>query len=219
VSSKSQSRKRGWLRFIVYFILIVLAFLFGGLLTFGHHVSELEPPDQIPRADGIVVWTGKGGNRLEAAGQLIDNGYGERLLISGVNPALSEEDVRALINISPDKMSCCVDIDYSAENTIGNARETHNWLKSLGYEHIILVTSAYHMPRAEIEISALSGRVLVTPYPVSDNPPGRWWADSDQRRRILREYGKLLVTFIRASGSETQREAPPLPDLDQQSED
>jgi len=85
-------------------------------------------------------------------------------------------------------------LDYKAEDTIGNARETASWAKALGYEHIILVTSSYHMPRAEIEIGAAAGRIKITAYPVI-NPDGKkWYADGARFKRLLQEYGKLLLT-------------------------
>jgi len=206
------SKKRGWIRFVVYLILIVFGFLLGGFIMFARYVDGLNPPDTIGPADGIVVWTGKGGDRLSAAGRLLEQDLSERLLVSGVNKALSDDEVFKLLTISPEKGSCCVDIDYKAEDTIGNARETYNWIASLGYEHVILVTSDYHMPRAVTEIQGLSGRVRITPYPVSNNRPKPWWKDGPQRRRLLNEYGKLLVSLIRNSG-QTNRDAPELPEL------
>jgi len=213
MSQTTTSKKRSWLRFFLY-LLLILAFIFvGGFIGFTRHVGQMSPATTMPEADGIVVWTGKGGDRLSAAGKLLADGRGERLLISGVNKALSSDDVYALLMISGEQGNCCVDIDYAALDTIGNARETHNWLKSLGYEHIILVTSAYHMPRAKVEIGALSGRVRISPYPVAYDPAGKWWKDKIARRRYMREYGKLLLSYLRQAGSDGQREAPELPDL------
>ncbi len=213
MSQSKRTTKRGWLRFFIY-LLVVLSILFvGGFIGFARHVSNMTPEANMPAADGIVVWTGKGGDRLSAAGKLLKDGRGERLLISGVNKALSSEDVYDLLMISDQQGVCCVDIDYAALDTIGNARETHNWLQSLGYEHIILVTSAYHMPRAKVEIGAFSGRILITPYPVAYDPAGQWWKNKTARRRYMQEYGKLLLSYLRQAGSDGQREAPELPDF------
>ncbi len=212
--TKSRSKKkRAWARFVIYLILIISAGLLSGFVTFANKVSNMRPAVSMPIADGIVVWTGKGGDRLSHAGKLLENGHGERLLVSGVNEALSETDVYELLMLPSDKGACCVDIDYKALDTIGNAQETHHWLTSLGYEHIILVTSAYHMPRAQIEISALSGRVRISPYAVAYDPAGSWWKDGLRRKRLIREYGKLLLTYLRQSGNKKQREAPELPDM------
>ena len=206
-------KKRAWGRFVIYLILIIAAFLISGFITFANKVSNMTAPANIGVADGIVVWTGKGGDRLSHAGRLLTEGLGERLLVSGVNEALTEDAVYELLMLQGGKGDCCVDIDYKALDTIGNAKETHHWMTSLGYEHIILVTSAYHMPRAEIEISALSGRVRITPYPVAYDPEGPWWEDGLRRKRLIQEYGKLLLTYLRQSGNKNQRAAPELPDM------
>lgn len=213
MTSKPKRKKRGLGRFAIYLFLILLALFVGGFISFVRHVHKLETPKSIAAADGIVVLTGKGGDRLMAAGNLLQDGKGERLLISGVNKALSEEEVFKLLSLSPEQGSCCVDIDYKALDTIGNAQQTQHWIDSLGYEHIILVTSAYHMPRAGIEIRHLAGRVRITPYPVIETSNVSWWKDSGQRRRMVGEYGKLILTYLRSSGGSAVREASELPDL------
>lgn len=206
-------RKRGWGRFIIYLLLICLGLLLGGFIAFSKHVERLAPPTSIAPANGIVVWTGKGGDRLKAAGDLLRGGKGERLLISGVNEALSESEVYSLLSLSEVKGQCCVDLDYKAKDTIGNARETYHWIESLGYSHIILVTSDYHMPRAITEIRSLSGRIRITPYPVVEDAPEAWWKDGTRRRRMISEYGKLLLSYLRNAGASAVREAPELDNL------
>ena len=51
-------------------------------------------------------------------------------------------------------MTCCVDLDYSAINTEGNAIETKRWAHRRGIRSLIVVTSNYHMPRAMAELRA-----------------------------------------------------------------
>ena len=70
---------------------------------------------------------------------------------------------------------CCLDLDYNAKNTIGNAYETTAWAKALGYKHIILVTSAYHMPRAEIQMGATTSQIKITPFPVFNQTERKWY--------------------------------------------
>ncbi len=215
MTQRQTKTKRGLGRFILYLLLIlVLAFLLG-FLAFARHVSRLSPALDIGSADGIVVWTGKGGDRLMAAGNLLNRGVGERLLISGVNKALSQDDVLELLFVDVNKGACCVDLDYEAQDTIGNARETQHWIKSMGYEHIVLVTSDYHMPRAISEIRHRVDRVRITPYPVREKSAKTWWKDGPQRSRMFREYGKLLLSHLRNSGGDVRREAPELTDMPQ----
>ena len=194
---RSAFKRWGWMKFSLFFLLLIFSALVGGFLKFAAIVSDPALPSPVPKADGIVVWTGSGGGRLEAATQLLQQGKGERLLISGVNAQNSREDIKALLGLSDALDSCCVDLDYAAEDTIGNARETSIWAEALGFEHILLVTSAYHMPRAKVEIRSAVGPIRITPYPVKSGENGRWWKDRKQFDRYANEYGKLLGSLLR----------------------
>jgi uncharacterized SAM-binding protein YcdF (DUF218 family) len=211
------TRKRGWIKYFLFICVLAFAMFLGGFFAFASHVDKLNTPSRadVPKADGIVVWTGKGGGRLEAAGQLLRDEKGERLLVSGVNDKLELARVAELIGISEDMATCCVDLDYAAEDTAGNARETAAWAKVLDYEHIILVTSAYHMPRAQVEISTAAGRMRITPFPVMRDNPRKWHQDRAWAKRLFQEYSKLLLSYSRGRRSET--EAPVLPSIDEES--
>jgi len=82
---KPHSKRRGWARFLIFLCVTFLSILIGGFIAFAQHVDRIQPPARLPVADGIVVWTGKGGGRLEAGGDLLQAKRGERLLISGVH--------------------------------------------------------------------------------------------------------------------------------------
>lgn len=166
----------------------------------------------MPVADGIVVWTGKGGGRLEAGAYLLQSQRGERLLISGVHESNGLEQISELAGLSTTMADCCLDLDYAAEDTVGNARETASWAQALDYDHIILVTSAYHMPRAEVEIAATTGRIRITPYPVERADSRKWYKSADRTKRLLQEYSKLLLSYTHGRNIESKppqlREVP-----------
>ena len=63
-------------------------YLAGGFVRFAEEVSLLAKPAPIGAADGIVVLTG-GALRIDQAIDLLKEGRGRRLLISGVNPGTS----------------------------------------------------------------------------------------------------------------------------------
>lgn len=180
----------------------------GGFIAFAQHVDKIKPPTIIPNADGIVVWTGKGGGRLEAGGKLLEAKKGERLLISGVHKDNNSEQIAKISGLQEKMAACCLDIDYAATNTVGNARETASWAIALDYDHIILVTSAYHMPRAKVEIAAATGRIRITPYPVERANSKKWYTSAGRSKRLLQEYSKLLLTF--AKGRQSKIEPPEL---------
>ena len=170
---------------------------FVGFIFFIKKINNFNTPNPLPKADGIVVWTGKGGGRLEAGAHLLLKKKGERLLISGVNSEISLDKIKEIIAI-PEKLSdCCLDLDYEAKNTIGNAYETTAWAKALGFKHVILVTSAYHMPRAKIEMGAATSQIKVTPFPVLNQTEGKWYLDSNRLKRLLQEYTKLLISYLK----------------------
>ena len=205
---KPQSKRRGWVRFLTFLLVGTLALLLGGFIAFAQHVDRITPPDIMPNADGIVVWTGKGGGRLEAGGALLQAKKGERLLISGVHKDNSSEHIAQIAGLPEPMAACCLDLDYAAENTAGNAQETASWAKALDYDHIILVTSAYHMPRAKVEIASAAGRMRITPYPVMRADGQKWYKSAGRSKRLLQEYSKLLLSY--AKGRNANIEAPEL---------
>ena len=178
-------------------ITISIIIYFVGFLFFIKKINNFNTPNPIPKADGIVVWTGKGGGRLEAGARLLLEKKGERLLISGVNSEISLDEIKKIVAI-PEKFSdCCLDLDYEAKNTIGNAYETTAWAKALGFKHVILVTSAYHMPRAKIEMGATTSQIKVTPFPVLNQTEDKWYLDSNRLKRLFQEYTKLLISYLK----------------------
>jgi len=68
---------------------------------------------------------------------------------------------------------CCIDLGFTAADTVGNARETAEWARSLGYRSLILVTADYHMPRAMLELKAAMPEARIVPLSGGDARPRR----------------------------------------------
>jgi uncharacterized SAM-binding protein YcdF (DUF218 family) len=149
-------------------------------------------------ADGIVVLTG-GTSRVSDALELLSSGHGKRLLITGVNPGTTTNDIAHQTVDYKNVLACCVDLDYAALNTLGNAVQARRWAQEHNFSSLIVVTSAYHMPRALAEIAHQLPDVALIPYPVvSDRlriEP--WWSNSDTTRLVLSEYLKYLAAKVR----------------------
>lgn len=208
---RPQSKRRGWARFLTFLIVGTLSLLVGGFIAFAQYVDRLQQPEMFPAADGIVVWTGKGGGRLQTGAALLEMQRGERLLISGVHKDNGAEQISEVTGLSAELAECCLDLDYAAKDTIGNARETASWAQALDYNHIILVTSAYHMPRAKVEIAATAGRIRITPFPVERADSRKWYKSADRTKRLLQEYSKLLLAYAR--GRDANVKSPELNDV------
>jgi uncharacterized SAM-binding protein YcdF (DUF218 family) len=178
---------------------IAVAALFAiGFGLFANHIRGLATPVSPEKADAIIVLTG-GQARISAAVDLLKSGKGERLLISGVHPDADRDDLSAATGSDPQLFACCVDIDYAALDTVGNAEESAKWVTSHAYSRVILVTNNYHMPRSLLEMRRLIGGTELLPYPVVNAKldGNNWMAKPDAMRVLLTEYTKYLAALAR----------------------
>ena len=168
-----------------------------GFVAFADMVGKAAPPLD-PRADGIVVLTG-GTARIDGALALLAEGRAERLLISGVNPAVGRDAIAEMVpaELRP-VLDCCVDLDH-ARDTIENATSTGAWTTKQGFSSLIVVTSDYHMPRSLAELADALPGVRLIAFPVSspDLDLRRWWRDPVAFNLLVREYGKYLIAEAR----------------------
>ena len=196
-SLKGAVKRRRMKSLIVRLALLgVIAVIFG---FFGF--AWLLPSQEVAldrKADGIVVLTG-GTSRVSDALELLASGHGKRLLITGVNTVTTTADIARETAEYRRYLTCCVDLDYSALNTLGNAVQTRRWTLDRGFHSLIIVTSAYHMPRALAEIAHQLPDVTLIPYPVvSDRLRVEpWWSSGDTTRLVLSEYFKYLFAQVR----------------------
>ena len=187
-------RLRGALVTALAVLLVAIAIGFVGFL------SQLRGAETKParHADGIVVLTG-GSSRVSDAMELLADGYGKRLLISGVHPTNAVSDISRSLSDNQEYLGCCVDLDRSAVNTRSNAAETRRWAHDRGFKSLIVVTSNYHMPRAIVELSHAMPDVALIPYAVvgdkwRDEP---WWVSGTTLRLVLSEYVKYVAAAVR----------------------
>ena len=175
-------------------IILALVVLYaGGFVLFAARLPQA--PRDVVKADGIVALTG-GGSRLDVAVTLLEQGRGQRLLISGVNPQATKRELKKLAH-GKKRFDCCADLGYDAENTVGNAQEAAAWARRHHIRSILLVTSRYHMPRSMIEFRAVMPDVAVIAYPV-DPDTGRGFGGRLRLLKVLHnEYLKYIaVTFL-----------------------
>jgi uncharacterized SAM-binding protein YcdF (DUF218 family) len=169
----------------------------GGFLWFVHKVPDREAAlDE--RADGIVVLTG-GTSRIEDAMQLLAGGRGKRLLISGVHRNTTPREIIRLVPQYEELVACCVDLDYSALNTVGNAAETRRWARDRNFRSLIVVTSSYHIPRSMAELEHQLGNIRLIAFPVVTEKlrSEPWWSNAATARLLFSEYLKYMAAQVR----------------------
>ncbi len=174
-----------------------------GFVLFAARVSRM-PDAGDAQADGIVVLTG-GPARLAEAARLLQDKRGERLLISGINPHTNRDSLQKLTQLPPEKFACCVDLDYAAQDTIGNAQETRKWVLLHRYDRVIVVTSRFHMPRSLAEMGrALPGVELIAhPVNTAAGKQAPWWLSARTTRVIVSEYVKFIPAAARYLAART----------------
>jgi uncharacterized SAM-binding protein YcdF (DUF218 family) len=175
----------------------VVLLLGAGFFWFASVVPH-EEVTVVQDADGIVVLTG-GSSRVEDAVELLARGRGKRLLISGVHHTTTTREIARVMPRFEQLVACCVDLDHSAVNTVGNAVETRRWVKNLGFRSLIVVTSSYHMPRAVAELRRQMPDVRLVPFPVvSERMRAQpWWTSAPTARLLISEYLKYMLAQIR----------------------
>lgn len=192
----------GLFRFITKFALIIAFVMFGlfagGFLKFASTVTDYKVPQEIAKADAVVVLTG-GASRIAGALGLMEDAKGTRLLISGVNSSTSTDDLLKLNRSKQALFDCCVDVERVARDTMGNAQESKKWMEVRQFESLILVTSSYHMPRSLLEFHRAMPTMKISAYavPVELLSAKRWWMKSEALRLVMSEYIKYIGASLR----------------------
>ena len=170
--------------------MLVLGSWLMGLSAFVNDIVAMRTVKPAEKLDAVVVLTG-GSNRLDSGFNLLEQGYGKKLFISGVYKGLDVNRLLKRWKAEPQgKLDCCVVLGFEADNTVGNAVETAAWLHKEGFHAIYLVTANYHIRRALLEFGRLAPDVAITPYPVIP--------DKYDNLLIMREYTKYIAAYVRS---------------------
>ncbi len=184
--------------------LLVLSLIWiAGLFAFADRVQRSTEDQPLPpAADGIVALTGVNSNeRIAAAVQLLTARRGHRVLVSGVNREVTRDQLRNATGAVRRIYDCCVDLGFTAVDTVGNARETSDWAHTMRYRSLTVVTSDYHMPRAMLELRAVLRPPSFTLHsyavPTAAMKSRRWWRSPSATRLMVVEYSKYLAILGR----------------------
>ncbi len=161
------------------FALVVVTWTLGFALF---AVLLPRPVDRVT-TDAVVVATG-GQGRIARGIDMIATGRARRMLITGVDRQVKPGELAEAQGVSRRIMVCCVDLGREASDTRSNGVETAAWVRRNKYRSVRLVTTDWHMRRAQFELErALGSGVTVVPDAVR----------SDASLVVLvREYNKYL---------------------------
>ena len=172
-----------------------------GWLWFATTVAMASPENKIEKTDAIIVLTG-GNGRINAGLDLLAKETSDKLFISGVNQDVKEQDIFDSWQKPSEKKPCCVHLGYKAIDTTGNAEEVREWVEENQINSFQLVTSSYHMPRANLEISRILPEKKIIRYPVLTDDfeawKGRFWT------LTFSEYNKTIISWLRLNNDHKQ---------------
>jgi uncharacterized SAM-binding protein YcdF (DUF218 family) len=164
----------------------------GGLIWFVY-ATRLSPEAPPQHTDGIVALTG-GAGRVDLALHLLATGRADRLLLSGIGGGTDLATLGRLAGIDTASLESRITVGRYAASTRGNGIETAAWAERNRIDSLIVVTAAYHMPRALTELRQNLPNVHLFPLPVgSGGAPGA--AEKGVTLRLeAAEYTKYLLT-------------------------
>lgn len=169
-------------------LLLVLYAL--GFALFG--VTLAKPAkDSAPRTDAIVVITGAP-HRIEHGMAMLADGKGKRLLVAGADPAVTKADLVRRLGGRQRLMRCCVDLGSESVDTRSNAEESRRWLGRRGFTSVRLVTSDWHMRRAEYEFRRQLGDDFVILPDAVRSEPGLMTLFGEYNKYLLRRLAVWL---------------------------
>ena len=146
----------------------------------------------IKSIDSIVVLTGDK-FRISKGMEILSNGIGEKLLLSGVNKNIKLTNIKNEFPKYKNFFDCCVEIENISSNTFENSRETFLWLEKNKYNSVLIVSSDYHMPRAKLEFEKFLNTKNTYYHPVNSN--NNLMAIGKIKKLFL-EYVKYMRTYI-----------------------
>ena len=125
--------------------------------------------------------------------EILSNGIGEKLLLSGVNKNIKLINIKNEFPKYKNFFDCCVDIDNISSNTFENSRETFLWIEKNKYNSVLIVSSDYHMPRVKLEFERFFAIENTYYQPVNSNNDVN---AIGKIKKLFFEYVKYMRTYI-----------------------
>jgi uncharacterized SAM-binding protein YcdF (DUF218 family) len=178
-------------------ILVAAGLWLAGFVWFAQTLPRAVT-DRDQATDAVVVLTG-GRLRVEEGLELLRHAKATWLLVSGVHQGVTVGEILHLVPDMPAELQCCIALGYAAADTAGNAQETASWVRERGFRSLRLVTAAYHMPRALVELRRALPDVAIVPNPVfPERVRPDWWAWPGSAWLLAGEYNKYVGAVLRS---------------------
>ncbi|WP_186764359.1 YdcF family protein [Arthrobacter yangruifuii] len=164
--------------------LLAVWLLVASILFVYPSASAAEPA----RADAVVVLAGASSERLPVGRDLVRQGYAPVLALSATyTPGNKDTDSVCARNLNP-RIVC---FSPDPMTTRGEARAVARLARDRGWTDIIVVTSRYHVTRAELNLEQCSSVHITMVESAPQLGPGQWLG------RFVEETGGVAAGLIR----------------------
>ncbi|MCX6112874.1 MAG: YdcF family protein [Proteobacteria bacterium] len=202
MSSKEIFKNYSWF-FITTILITFLILELIGVQQYGIEIYNMQKVQRVPEnSEMIVVLAGSGG-RLEAAYDLMKGNNIPRMFIAGTYNKVSFDQLSKTYHWSINDRDR-IKIDNISTSTWENAKVSEEFAKQNNIKNIVLVTSIYHMQRAELLFRRVfkNDGVQITTYATSVQQLeyNAWWHDFNVFRKILNEYFKFQYYRVLFAG-------------------
>lgn len=158
--------------------------------------------DELHKADAIVVFSGDNGPRTEKGVELLKEGLGDYLILSGgivyddVTMAELMKNHAIKLGVPKEKIL----IDDKASTTHENAEFTKEIIEENNFKSIIVVTSEYHSRRSKLAMekvlknTSIDGqqvKVMIA-HATEEKFTTKWWTSGNSILILISEYLKLI---------------------------
>lgn len=194
-------------RLVTAVLVTVVTCWLAGFLWFVN-VASRYPEAPPPHTDGIVALTG-GAGRVELALHRLANGQADRLLLSGIGGGTELATLGRLSGVDTADLADRITLGRYAASTRGNGVETAAWAEQNGVGSLVVVTAAFHMPRALAELRQALPGIRLFPLPVRS-----WNAEKGPGLKTeAEEYTKYILTASGLSAWFPHREPTSAPGM------
>ncbi|MFA7457624.1 MAG: YdcF family protein, partial [Micavibrio sp.] len=136
-----------------------------GWMWFAANTVSMQPQGAAQKSDAIIVLTG-GDKRVNTGLDLLEAGLADKLFISGVHSSVTARELIGLWDGEKEKLLPAITLGYVADNTAGNAVESHQWIAENNIHSIRLVTANYHMARSYLMFRQAMPELAIYKHPV-----------------------------------------------------
>lgn len=163
--------------------------------------------DDLHKADVIAVFSGDNGPRTEKGVELLKEGLGDYLILSGglvyddVTMAELMKNHALKLGVPEEKIL----LDDKASTTHENAEFTKEIIEENNFKSVIVVTSEYHSRRAKLAMEKALEDILVDGKPVEvmvansaeEKFTSKWWTSGNSVLIVISEYLKLMGYWVK----------------------